>query len=383
MSACEHGQGTRRSTVACRAVSRLLLYRAWVPEVNRRNMMLMTGMGLLAAGIPIQEARADNPGLRVPSNVRLHGSNIVCNGDPLGKPWKTYGTTVWASMWTVWNWDDWIKPQIDDAAAIGNTVRLWGSTQSFLAGNITEDTYFAQWQQMLDYCAGKGLYMLPTGSDLQTDVQHVITTAKAASHYSTWANMLAQYPGVVGVDLMNEAWGLPFPDAYPHADYEWLMPVLRACADSVHGQGLPAAVSFPLSDSSQWSWSPTAPTHGGKLFAQYPVDPFFELSDYLDIHVYATSTPADVASTYNHPWAAGKQMIFGEFGMTIDHPAAERTAFYDMARQLVSARTDNAGALAWSCYDLNTTNNRCGLYSAPGVLRADIATPFATFPTTR
>jgi hypothetical protein len=353
--------------------------------MNRRSMMLMTGMGTLAAAMAIPDARAYGSQTysltdRLPPNVRLRGSNIVCTSNPLGQPWTTYGTTVWAAMWTVWDWDNWIKPQIDDAAAVGNAVRLWGSTQSFLSGNITEDVYFAQWHQMLDYCANKGLYMLPTGSDLQTGFQQEITSATAASHYGTWANMLADYPGVVGLDLMNEAWGLTVTG---QVEYDWLLTVLRACADAAHAPGLPVAVSFPLFDSSAWSWSPTGPAPAGRMFAEHPVDPFFELSDYLDIHLYAAGTPDDVASTYQNGWAAGKPLIFGEFGIRADQPQDAQTSFYDMVGQLVSAREDHAGALAWSCYDVNATSNIYGLYSAPGVLRDDIAAPFATFPTTR
>jgi hypothetical protein len=353
--------------------------------MNRRNLMLMTGMGALAAAMPVPDAKAAGSRThaladRLPSNTRLHGSNIVATDNPLGQPWRTYGTTVWAAMWTVWDWDNWIKPQIDDAAAVGNAVRLWGSTQCFLSGDITEDVYFARWRQMLDYGASKGLYMLPTGSDLQTGLQRPITSTKAASHYATWASMLAEYPGVIGLDLMNEAWSLTVT---AHVESDWLLTVLRACADAAHARGLPVAVSFPLFHSSVWSWSPTGPAPAGRMFAEHPVDPFFELSDYLDIHVYAEGTPDDVASTYQNGWAAGKPMIFGEFGIGVDQPPAARASFYDMVNQLVCAREDNVGALAWSCYDVNATNNAYGLYSAPGVLRADIAAPFATFPSTR
>jgi hypothetical protein len=44
--------------------------------MNRRNMMLMTGMGMLAVAIPLPEARAyplrpDTAANRVPPKVRL------------------------------------------------------------------------------------------------------------------------------------------------------------------------------------------------------------------------------------------------------------------------------------------------------------------------
>lgn len=354
-----------------------------MPDINRRSAILTTGALAAAAFIPEARAsplRTNLAAVRVPPNVRLRGSNIVCSRNPLGQPYEMYGANVWAAMWTTWDWEGWIKPQIDDAAALGNAVRLWGSVQTFLRGNITEQTYFLRWQQMLDYCASKGLYMLPSGSDLADAAQLLMTSSKAASHYATWANMLSEYPGVVGVDLMNEAWGLAVTG---NVDNAWLLPVLRACADAVHAQGLPVAPSFPLFDSSLWSWSPKGPDPAGRLFAKYPVDPFFELSDYLDIHLYATSTPAQVASTYEKAWAAGKPMIFGEFGIGADASPAARTNFYKTVRGLVSARSDNAGALAWSCYDVNDTDNQFGLFSSPSVLRAEIAAPFATFPMTR
>ena len=354
-----------------------------MPDISRRNVMLMAGA--LAAASVIPEARASpvpagSLSGRVPPNVRLRGSNIVCSKNPLGQPYGLYGSNIWAAMWTTWDWENWIKPQIDDAATLGNAVRLWGSVQTFLEGNITEHTYFLQWQQLLDYCASKGLYMLPSGSDLQDVAQPLMSSAKAAAHYETWASMLSEYPGVVGVDLMSEAWGLAVAG---HVDNDWLLPVLHACADVVHAQGLPVAASFPLFDSSLWSWSPDGPGPAGWMFEKYPVEPFFELSDYLDIHLYATTTPAQVTSTYEKAWAAGKPMIFGEFGIGADQPPVSRTNFYEMVEKLVSARLDNIGALSWSCYDVNDSDNQFGLFSSPGVVRPEIAKPFATFPMTR
>ncbi len=360
-------------------------------EMNRRNMFRITGAGVLAATVSMPRADA-NPSSplaasarvdRLPNNVRLRGANIVCSAKPLGRPWTDFGTNVWAAMWTVWDWDNWIRPQIDDAAALGNSVRLWGSTQTFLAGNITEDVYYARWRQLLDYCAKKELYMLPSGSDLQNDVKRSLSSTEAAAHYAKWVNMLAQYPGVIGVDLMNEAWGMTVPGTKSQSDYNWLLTTLRACADAVHRQGLPVTVSFPVFDSSVWSWNSRGPAPAGPIFGDHPVEPFFELCDFLDFHIYADTTPADIANTYTNTWAQGKPMMFGEFGIGADQPPAARSGFYDMVQQLVAARPDNLGALAWSCYDVNDTDNQYGLYSAPAKLRTDVAGAFASFPTTR
>lgn len=354
-------------------------------------MLRIAGAGALAATLPAARVEANPssplaasaPMDRLPNNVRLRGVNIVCNAKPLGRPWTDFGTNVWAAMWTTWDWDNWIKPQIDDAARAGNSVRLWGSTQTFLAGHITENVYYARWQQLLDYCAKKALYMLPSGSDLQNDVKRSLSSAEAAVHYAKWTNMLAQYPGVIGVDLMNEAWGMTVPGTKSQSDYTWLLTTLRACADAVHQHGLPVTVSFPVFDSSVWSWNSNGPKPAGPIFGAHPYEPFFELCDFLDFHIYADTTPADIANTFANSWARGKPMIFGEFGIDADQPPAARSAFYAMVQQLVSARADQLGALAWSCYDVNDTDNSYGLYSAPGILRADTAAAFASFPMTR
>lgn len=359
-----------------------------VHEINRRTALLIAGAGMFASTLSGPNASAvpisrNMPATKFPSALRLRGTNIVCDADPLGQPWKRFGSTVWAAMWTSWNWDNWIKPQIDDAAAVGNAVRLWGSTQAFLTGGITIKTYFDRWEQILDYCATKGLYVLPTGSDLQLDVARVITPTEAAAHYGEWASVLSQYPRVIGVDVMNEAWGLAPSGSYSRDSYEWLVSVLQACANEVRDKSLPVTASFPLFDASLWSWSAAGPSPAGPQFTRYPVEPFFELSDYLDIHIYAHSTPKQVADTYENSWAVGKPMLFGEFGIAGHHPPDVRADYFRMVKRLVTARDDNVGALSWSCYDVNTSDNQSGLYSAPGVLRDEIAKPFSEFPTTR
>jgi hypothetical protein len=318
-----------------------------------------------------------SPLLRLPSNVRLRGANIVAStAADTGEP------TVWAAMWHVWDWNGWIKPQIDDAATVGNAVRLLGSTQVWLAGYISESTYFSQWEQLLDYCASKGLYMIPTGSDILTNPQgnnvafsNILSGTKAASHYTAWANLLAQYPGVVGVDLMNEAWYLP---GGGYCDMNWLVMMMQTCADAMHSRNLPVTISFATNPAWDWwlwdgfpfgTWWPTA-------------QQFWGICDYLDLHIYSDVTEDQIANAYNFSWAAGKPMVFGEFA-SASEDSATRTAFYENVSSLVTARSDNAGAIAWSCWDANNTDNQYGLFSSPGVLRSDIATPFAGFPTTR
>lgn len=85
------------------------------------------------------------------------------------------------------------------------------------------------------------------------------------------------------------------------------------------------------------------------------------------------------------PWCQGKQYMMGEFGIDETRSSATRTAFYTAAATAVAASSSYCGAFAWAGYDLAPTpaSNQFGLFSAPGTLRTDISTAFATLPATR
>jgi hypothetical protein len=147
----------------------------------------------------------------------------------------------------------------------------------------------------------------------------------------------------------------------------------------VKARGIPVSISFPLTDPSWWGWD------GGA----HPVAPYCDLTDFLDFHVYTNSTPAQVASTYQLPWAKDasgnqKPMIFGEFGACGNMTTSTGTATYARVQSLVVATNASAGALAWTAWDLDSTGDgQCGLFASPGQVRQPIATTFSTFPETR
>ena len=59
---------------------------------------------------------------KIPAGVALRGLNHVGNFNQVNQD------TIWAAMWRVWDWDNWIKPQLDDIAKVANAVRFWGNT---------------------------------------------------------------------------------------------------------------------------------------------------------------------------------------------------------------------------------------------------------------
>lgn len=169
--------------------------------------VLGLGAGLNAAALALSPALASEAGLKIPASTRLRGVNIV--------PTFAAGVipadqdSVWSAMWRLWNWNGWIKPQIDDAAAIGNAIRFFGNTHCIAQGNITQATYLAQWRQVLDYSVAKGLFIYPCGGDLGHWGN--FTWAQSVALYTAWAKTLSTYPNVVGVDITNEACGQMLP----------------------------------------------------------------------------------------------------------------------------------------------------------------------------
>lgn len=354
-------------------------------EISRKTF-LSGALGAVAAGAlfgpipasaypcaPPPRMAESRPG--IPSNVRLRGGNIMCSATPLGQEWATFGPTSIAAMWKAWDWEGWIAPQINDLVSVGgNAVRLWGENQAVIgtAPVMTQDLYFKQWQQLLDYAASLNLYVYACGGKYPTATQ-----AQCVSHYRAWANLLADYPNVIGVDLINEVWG--WPVSYG-GDYASTVALVQSLSEVVREQGLPVGVSFPMATgcSRWWNWDSAS-----AVASTYPVAPLFEASDIIDIHVYTTTTAADLTATMAQPWAQGKPMIFGEtadLGDANTSPAA--AAWYENIGSLITSSSDMVGAFTWSVYN-ESASDEVGLFSSPGVPVTNLTVPFQTWPTTR
>lgn len=319
------------------------------------------------------------PNVPLPSNVRLRGGNIVCNAfpGPSGQVWSDYGPTVWDAMWAVWDWEGWIKPQIDDLVSLGgNAVRLWGGGSLVNpAGLMTMSTYLAQWKQLLDYCASLNLYVYPTGGDWSVGTYGLLTQAQAIPVFNEWVPLLADYPNVIAVDLINEVWSAPVGGG---GSYSATVEMIQALAGIVRGHGIPTAVSFSITESDWWNFDSNG------TIGTYPVAPFMEASDIIDIHCYATTTNANLTATMGQTWAQGKLMLFGETdngAVATTDPAA--AAWYTTIEGLIASSSNMVGAFAWSVYDVAPSGNTFGLFSAPGTPVTNITTPFQTWPKTR
>lgn len=337
--------------------------------ISRRSL-LRYSLGTAVAGSVLGSATAvaapapDKPsGVNISSSVKIRGANI---GPRYAEVASVYQNNEWASMWGTWNWDGVIAPQLDDSAKIANAVRTVGSTLVMALGGITLSTYLARWEQFLDRAHSLGLYVYPCGGDLGH--WGVFTREQSVETYSHFAKLLANYPNVIGVDIVNEANGTlsltsPYLSSWTYAQPQPVPELLTELGSVVRSVGLPITYSRGMQDSSGW---------GNDYFTDH-------LGDFLDFHVYYSPAQTDSLEKDSN-----KQIVIGEFGVDQTVDSADRTARYNAVRAMCERDPRCVGALAWSTWDLASSPSlQFGLYDEHRQLRTDIAEPFLMFGGTR
>jgi hypothetical protein len=340
------------------------------PEISRRafvgHVLGAAGAGALSGsvlGACVSNAQNPTDPMKTAigpktSGAKLRGANLVGGFNQVS------GDTVWAALWRVWDWDNWIRPQLDDIAKVSNAVRFWGNTLVVADGSLTLTQYLTRWRQVLDYIQSLGLYVYPCGGDLGHWGDY--TWAQSTQTYSELAQLLASYSNVIGVDIVNEARSLGHdPDNFSYQQPEPVEKLLVELGGIVRAAGLPITYSRSIRDKSGWS-------------LDYFTD---HMGDFLDFHVYYSPGPNDSLIASQQPWGVDKRLIIGEFGQDLTVASAQRTAYYDAIRTMCANDPNCLGAFAWSAWDLGTTaTSQWGLYDAGRVLRQDIGEPFAKFP---
>lgn len=333
-----------------------------------RKTFLHAAIGIVAAGALSGSVRAAAiPNARglsdpnIPGGVKLRGANLVGN---FAQTTAADGNDIWASMWGVWNWGGLIAPQLEDIAKIGNAVRTMGNTLVMALGSITLTQYLARWQQFLDHAQSLGLFVYPCGGDLGHWGNY--TWAQSTQTYTELAQLLAGYPNVIGVDIVNEAQETPPVGGWTYNQPEPVADLLTELGNIVRSVGLPVTYSRGIVNSSGWT-------------QDYFTD---HLGDFLDFHVYYSLPGAtDSLQAYDQPGGANKKLIIGEFGVNNTVSPDDRAAYYHAMRVMCANDPRCMGALAWSAYDVGTTKDwQWGLFDQQRRLRTDIGQPFSTFP---
>ena len=286
--------------------------------------------------------------LRLTDGALLRGANIAVKSSYYPRPWH--------NLWLRWDWDDWIKWQVDLAATLGvNCIRLIGAVTPVAEGAMTTARYHAQWAQLLDYLTAKGMSAYPCPGDLRH--WGATTLPQAVKHYRMLGALFDRYPNVVGIDVSNEA-QFGTEDGHGATDVRSVMVALTKALRSSTSTALAHSVSV-----------------GSALdLAQPSLGQFAGLSDFLDLHLYYTPSATDLRPLSRQP-TGDRPVVIGEFGIGIEEPSSDRTARYLAVRDLIRTDRRLVGALAWDIAEDNF-----GLFDTSGRPRDDITAALTTFP---
>jgi hypothetical protein len=268
-------------------------------------------------------------------------------------------------MWIEWDWTGWIKPQIDNAVALGaNCVRLIGVIPDVCNGNLSQATYLARWQQFLDYTVSLGIYAYPCGGTIA--FWSGVTLAQVQTMYTAWGPLMDSYANVIGIDVTNECFPAGAVDGQTVDQILTTVTALTATLRSVTSKPITndrTAHSLP-----RWDYQ-----EGAYIDA---------LNDFHDIHSYYTQDPSDPHPWMNKWWGS-KPILLGEIGCGLDLTSAQRTARYLAAKAMVDQNDSRfAGALSWAATDTNLST-QYGLFDPSFAARTDITVPFQTFSKAR
>jgi hypothetical protein len=268
--------------------------------------------------------------LRAPTNLKFWGTNLCCDVTTLG-----VGLGGWPAMWSAWNWDGWIKPQIDLMVGNGvgcNAVRVQGAAYAVQNGTIPMGTYLARWTQLIEYCRERGVYVYPCGCTVDNDTSFALPVATMGAVFAEIFRHHQAFDNVIGIDIIQE---MSLEDV-PTQDIR--RPYLQALLLDIKSRG----VTLPLTYST-----------GELIDLGYPwglsIAPFV---DFIDVHSYYRTAVVGQLDAYltGYPY---KDIIMGEAGAEIAWSTAD--AQFSTLRSCVNLMNGGhpnlRGMLIWSSTD--------------------------------
>ncbi|MBT0961675.1 hypothetical protein [Denitromonas iodatirespirans] len=141
--------------------------------------------------------------LLMPEHIKLIGTNLCSDVTYSG-----VGEAGWRLMWGAnWDWDGWVKPQIDLMIGNGvgcNAVRVQGAAYAVQNGTIAMSDYLARWSQVIEYCRDRGVYVYPCGCTIDLDTNFTLPIATIGAVFAEIFRHHQQYDNVIGIDIIQE-----------------------------------------------------------------------------------------------------------------------------------------------------------------------------------
>jgi len=276
--------------------------------------------------------------LNIPDTRKIFGANIV------PKKADITGGQSWGNMILSWDWDGWIKPQIDLIAGNnvgGNCIRIIGEVYGIATGMYTEAFYLARHRQLADYCASIGVHLYACCSGKDTPAQVTVSNDGAVNLMAGYLRMMGEYPNVIGVDVVQESNVVAKPT---DANLIEILSKLRA------------VTSLPLTAST----GEINLTSAGTAPWIYAMGQYF---DFIDIHNY--TYPVTMQSLDGLRAAfPDKDIIVGEWGRAQNITEATRLADQKQILDLMNSGDRRIrGGLRWAITDQDSvSSNQWGAY---------------------
>lgn len=317
------------------------------------------------------------------------------------------GGGAWKGLFAQWDWVNWIKPQVDRAAALGlNAIRLIGDPGAIFVDpnygtgtlpKISQSTYDAQWMQIAQYCQDLGLYLYPCliGKWSVLDVLGLggnYQDAAITNSVKTTAGILSGYSNVIGFDLFQEgdAWsGVAWAPSTAYSLNAYVNLGGNAYKATTAGtsasSGGPTGTGSSITDGTVvWAYQAKAllPTDVLAMMAAvrtvsnlpltmsrsmsdgygwndttsmwYQVFNSTSGADFLDFHLYLDGIlPSDPDFQL---MKSGKPFLIGEFGSQQSILSATQVARYQAVASIHNRR-GLIGSFVWALADQKTSSN--------------------------
>lgn len=318
-------------------------------------------------------ARVKSPGWLVPAGQRVRGACVTI------RPVDTH----WDTMWAAFDWEGWLKPQIDLCAARGyNTFCTFGGINGTEVGTelYTEAQLEARVRQVMDYVRQVGMWNVfvagGRGSWDNSGSNPQITSSQWRAYCASMlANVLADFEGnLIGLDADLEVNAHTNEGAGLTPSFSWAS--VLADYDAVRAARTSSCPWLPMTMSN--SVTPA----GSGFQATFATDLATRV-DFWNWHIYGS----DPAAGYMVPvfsLGGSKPFLIGEFGVSVSMSQAARQNRVNAILTNVAGRDSQCvGTLQWCTFDQDTDpTNQWGIWDNPDdqTYRADVGDIFDSFP---
>ena len=298
--------------------------------------------------------------LRMPDNRRLFGANIVPTAADVA---PAAGQQAWINMFLNWDWDGWVKPQVDYLCGNGigaNCLRMIGSQEGVITGRFSQDYHDSRLEQLITYCRSLGVhYFLCTGGVQQPLVDTLaagwLTPQLLARVQATTINRVGVYDNVIGCDLLQEAQGGTFGNSFlipMVSEVRRLTNNLLPLTCSASMVNTSAGVPIPGPTGENWLLNA-----GDGRMAQY--------FDFISGHLYFRALDNTWFDQFTSAFP-NHDILIGEFGQNLGGGVTAQVNDYSRYLSMGNAPIRQVrGALCWAASDQSVSAaEQWGVYSA-------------------